>query len=160
MLNKPEGYVCSRTGQGSTTIYELLPKHYADLKPVGRLDKDSSGLILLTNDGNLANQLTHPSFRKTKIYEVTLDKPLTKTAQNKIEKGVQLDDGISQLNIKKIQNRYDRKFFVFMREGRNRQIRRTFGALGYKVVKLHRTGFGPYKLDGLETGQNKEIIVK
>lgn len=76
MLNKPAGYVVSRDGQGSDTIYDLLPVEHDRLKPVGRLDKDSSGLLLLTNDGDLANQLTHPSYQKRKIYEITLDKPL------------------------------------------------------------------------------------
>src|SRR5665213_2596758 len=83
MLNKPAGYVCSRAGQGSRTIYDLLPSEYHQLKPVGRLDKDSSGLLLLTNDGQLANQLAHPRYAKTKTYEVTLDKPLTKIDQAK-----------------------------------------------------------------------------
>src|SRR5581483_8687429 len=71
MLNKPVGYVCSRQGQGSQTIYTLLPPELHHLKPVGRLDKDSSGLLLLTNDGQLANQLTHPSYRKEKVYEIS-----------------------------------------------------------------------------------------
>ena len=66
MLNKPPGYVVSRAGQGSKTVYDLLPAEYRQLKPVGRLDKDSSGLLLLTNDGNLANELTHPRHAKTK----------------------------------------------------------------------------------------------
>ena len=76
MLNKPVGYVCSRDGQGSQTIYELLPADLHSLKPVGRLDKDSSGLLLLTNDGTLANQLTHPRYEKIKEYIVQLNKPL------------------------------------------------------------------------------------
>jgi len=76
-LNKPVGYLCSRASQGGVpTIYELLPKSLHHLKPVGRLDKDSSGLILLTNDGDFAHQMTHPSFYKIKRYLVTLDQPL------------------------------------------------------------------------------------
>ena len=69
MLNKPRGYVVSRDGQGSKTIYDILPPEYQQLNPVGRLDKDSSGLLLLTNDGELANQLTHPKYQKAKVYE-------------------------------------------------------------------------------------------
>ena len=76
ILNKPVGYVVSRDGQGSQTIYDLLPPELHQLKPVGRLDKDSSGLLLLTNDGQLAQELTHPRYQKTKIYEIRLDKPL------------------------------------------------------------------------------------
>ena len=75
-LNKPTGYVCSRRQQGNTpTIYSLLPPSLHHLKPVGRLDKDSSGLILLTNDGDFAHRMTHPSFHKTKIYKAHLDQP-------------------------------------------------------------------------------------
>jgi 16S rRNA U516 pseudouridylate synthase RsuA-like enzyme len=76
MLNKPVGFVVSRQGQGSRTIYDILPSEYHQLNPIGRLDKDSSGLLLLTNDGELANALTHPSYQKRKVYEVTLNKPL------------------------------------------------------------------------------------
>jgi 23S rRNA pseudouridine2605 synthase len=96
LLNKPRGYVTSRNGQGTKTIYDLLPSDYHTLKPVGRLDKDSSGLILLTNDGDLANQLTHPKYSKTKIYEVELDKPLEPLHQQIItDHGIELEDGKS-----------------------------------------------------------------
>lgn len=150
MLNKPVGYVCSREGQGAKTIYDLLPKQYHKLKPVGRLDKDSSGLLLLTNDGQLAHKLTHPSFKKQKVYEVTLGTALPQSHQNHIESGVQLEDGISRMKIFRIS---DFKFRALLHEGRNRQIRRTFQALGYKVIKLHRTQFGPYKLNNLSKGK-------
>jgi 23S rRNA pseudouridine2605 synthase len=76
LFNKPVGYVCSRKAQGENpTIYDLLPKDMYALKPVGRLDKNSSGLILLTNDGDFAHQMTHPKFAKVKVYQVTLDRP-------------------------------------------------------------------------------------
>ncbi|MBQ6396497.1 rRNA pseudouridine synthase, partial [Candidatus Saccharibacteria bacterium] len=84
-FNKPVGYVCSRRAQGDAkTIYELLPEKYQDLKTVGRLDKNSSGLILLTNDGDFAFKMTHPKFRKNKVYEVELDKPLEPLHQQMI----------------------------------------------------------------------------
>src|SRR5436190_1625361 len=73
VLNKPVGYVCSRDGQGSPTVYDLLPQTLHHLKPVGRLDKDSSGLLLMTNDGNLANELTHPRNQKQKVYQITIN---------------------------------------------------------------------------------------
>ncbi len=96
MLNKPVGYVVSRDGQGSKTVYDLLPEDLHNLKPVGRLDKDSSGLLLLTNDGKLANELTHPSSQKRKIYEIELNKSLAEEDFNKITKtGVNLEDGSS-----------------------------------------------------------------
>ncbi len=137
---------------GSRTIYDLLPPEYHQLKPVGRLDKASSGLLLLTNDGQLANQLTHPRYGKTKVYEVTLDKPLQADHQKQIEQGVQLSDGPSQLNLKPL-NINTNRYKVTMSEGRNRQIRRTFAALGDGVTTLHRTQFGPYQLDNLPSGQ-------
>lgn len=153
LLNKPVGYVCSRAGQGSQTIYDLLPAEYQQLKPVGRLDKHSSGLLLLTNDGDLANQLTHPRYAKTKIYQVTLDKPLAPLHQQMINDiGVQLDDGSSRLTLAK-QDDVGQAWQVTMQEGRNRQIRRTFAALGYNVTTLHRTHFGPYQLQSQKHGE-------
>ena len=147
MLNKPRGYVCSRRGQGSKTVYDLLPRSLAHLKPVGRLDKDSSGLLLITTDGQLANRMTHPRYEKQKIYEVTLDKPLAPPDKRKIEQGVKLDDGPSRLHfLTSPQPLTAVNYRVAISEGRTRQIRRTFAALGYKVIKLHRTDFGDYKL--------------
>lgn len=155
MLNKPVGYVCSRNAQarGVKTIYELLPDQYKALKTVGRLDKDSTGLILLTNDGDLAHQLTHPSFAKTKEYIVELDHALAPLHQQMISDfGIDLDDGPSQLLLERL-NDERTKFNITMHEGRNRQIRRTFAALGYQVKSLHRTTFGPYTLGDLASGK-------
>ena len=215
-FNKPVGYVCSRHAQGQApTIYEILPKKYHKLKTVGRLDKDSSGLILLTNDGDFAYQMTHPKFHKEKVYEVELDKPLEPLHQQMISDfGVILDDGPSKFMIMRKEEsnllsgafrsaaarelarsprgddatkrekselarisergsdvskdgrerRGARKnglapiYTVILTEGRNRQIRRTFAALGYKVTKLHRTNFGKYELSGLKSG--KCVIIK
>ena len=154
-LNKPVGYLCSRASQGGIpTIYELLPKSLHHLKPVGRLDKDSSGLILLTNDGDFAHQMTHPSFYKMKRYLVTLDQPLQPLHRQMINDfGVQLPDGPSRLTLERQHDGDDRRWIVQMSEGRNRQIRRTFAALGYTVTKLHRTDFGSYSLGSLKKGQ-------
>ena len=243
-FHKPVGYVCSRRAQGSApTLYELLPAKYRILKTVGRLDKDSSGLILLTNDGDFAFQMTHPKFRKTKVYEVELDHPLEPLHQQMIsDYGVMLEDGISKFKViaspfdvikdatsagngygggsllssrggggerpagsataKTIvagdaaggtparapagvgetaaagpagkmtattakpasktstttagpaDNRPNRiHFTVVLTEGRNRQIRRTFAALGYRVTRLHRTSFGKYELGNLPSGK-------
>lgn len=209
MLNKPTGYLCSRRSQGRVpTIYELLPKEYHSLKPVGRLDKDSSGLILLTNDGDFAHRMTHPSFHKTKVYEVELDTPLQPLHQQMIsDYGVDLEDGKSQFLVEKLESREVRKlkseratFFsedsafpaerddtrsqlesseseekdggselrhdgsekyqVTMHEGRNRQIRRTFAALGYAVTKLHRTSFGNYSLGDIKIGEHTLVDMR
>lgn len=193
MLNKPPGYVVSRVGQGSKTIYDTLPKKYLQLNPVGRLDKDSSGLLLLTNDGDLANRLTHPRYDKAKVYEVTLNKPLEPLHQQLIsDRGIMLEDGLSQFLVTRInspvrstggersepgeeQGWHKRSnvppeegqappekilqltdtYQITMHEGRNRQIRRTFAALGYTVIRLHRTQFGPYTLGDLEPGSTE-----
>lgn len=157
-LNKPAGYVCSRKAQGEfPTLYELLPAKYRDLKTVGRLDKDSSGLILLTNDGDFAFKMTHPSFTKTKIYEVELDHALEPLHQQEIaDFGIEIGDGVSRLGLTRLDDSRKR-WKVTMSEGRNRQIRRTFGALGYTVVRLHRTAFGPYSLSGLKPGEFIEV---
>jgi 23S rRNA pseudouridine2605 synthase len=160
MLNKPAGYIVSRDGQGSDTIYDLLPYGYDRLKPVGRLDKDSSGLLLLTNDGDLANTLTHPSYQKQKVYEVTLDKPLQPLHRQMIsDHGITLEDGVSKFELERLADGDDHRWKVIMSEGRNRQIRRTFASLDYKIVRLHRTVFGPYALDGLAEGSYKEITL-
>ncbi len=148
ILNKPAGYVCSRNGQGAKTVYDLLPTHLHHLKPIGRLDKDSSGLLLLTNDGQLAFNLTHPSKQKQKVYQVTLDKPLDTADKEAIAQGVELSDGLSTLKLKG----NNKQWTITMHEGKNRQIRRTFAALGYKVLTLHRTHFGSYRLQSLSTG--------
>lgn len=160
-FNKPVGYVCSRRAQGEApTLYELLPKEYQKLKTVGRLDKDSSGLILLTNDGDFAFQMTHPKFKKEKVYEVTLDRPLAPLHQQMIsDYGVMLDDGPSKFTVVTSTGPVERTHFtVLLSEGRNRQIRRTFAALGYRVTSLHRIQFGKYQLSGLEPG--KYVTIK
>lgn len=159
-LNKPAGYVSSRKQQGDNpTLYSVLPEEYHSLKPVGRLDKDSSGLLLLTDDGDFAYQMTHPKFYKVKTYTVTLGAALEPLHQQMIsDYGVQLEDGPSKLSLERIGE--DRKtWIVTMHEGRNRQIRRTFASLGYDVRTLHRTSFGAYRLDTLEPG-TFEIVSK
>ena len=190
-FHKPVGYVCSRRAQGDApTLYDLLPKKYHHLKTVGRLDKNSSGLILLTNDGDFAFQMTHPKFRKNKVYEVELDKPLEPLHQQMIsDHGIEIGDGVSRFKIiknepaislsREFRSRYEDlvtsplktgarsdprktvsqvRYTVILSEGRNRQIRRTFAALGYEVTKLHRTQFGKYELGDLKPG--KCVIIK
>lgn len=157
MFNKPVGYVCSRDGQGNKTIYDVLPDRLHHLKPVGRLDKDSSGLLLLTNDGQLAYELTHPKFEKIKKYKIALNRDLEEPDLIAITTdGIELVDGVSRLGLERI-NTQAKEWKVAMKEGRNRQIRRTFEALGYKVVKLHRTHFGPYQLGPLKPGSTKQV---
>jgi 23S rRNA pseudouridine2605 synthase len=157
MLNKPFGYIVSRDGQGSKTIYDLLLPEYQPLNPIGRLDKNSSGLLLLTNDGALANELTHPRYAKIKIYEIRLNQPLAPLHQQMInDRGLSLEDGLSKLQLEKLDDTgYDWR--ITMTEGRNRQIRRTFSALDYTVTRLHRTHFGSYQLGDLAKGKIKTL---
>ena len=156
LLNKPIGYVSSRKQQGEVpTLYSLIPEQYHALKPVGRLDKDSSGLLLLTDDGDFAYNMTHPKFYKVKTYEVSLDTDLAPLHQQMISDfGIELEDGPSKLSLEKRDSAKD--WLVTMHEGRNRQIRRTFSSLGYTVVDLHRISFGTYTLDTLKPGEFKE----
>ncbi len=161
-FHKPTGYVCSRRAQGDTpTIYELIPSEYHHLKPVGRLDANSSGILLLTNDGDFAYKMTHPKFAKTKIYHVRLNQDLAPLHQQMISDfGIQLDDGQSQLHLTKLRDDARDEWEVTMHEGRNRQIRRTFAALGYTVKKLHRIQFGPYALGDIKQGKFKLVDMR
>ncbi len=177
LLNKPVGYVCSRRAQGNApTIYSLLPSEYHALKPVGRLDRDSSGLLLLTDDGDFAHQMTHPKFTKTKVYHVALDHVLAPLHMQMIsDHGITLDDGVSRFVVTRremasgrwqvedgkkqlpIANSYipnaTHAYEVRMSEGRNRQIRRTFASLGYTVTALHRISFGNFSLTDEKPGE-------
>lgn len=161
-LYKPVGYVCSRRAQGDApTVYSLLPKELHQLKLVGRLDKDSSGLILLTNDGDFAYRMTHPKFAKTKIYKVRLDSELAPLHQQMIaDYGVQLEDGVSQFGLMRLSDDIRTDWQVTMAEGRNRQIRRTFAALGYTVTKLHRVQFGNYSLGDMKPKAYKVVAIQ
>lgn len=172
---KPYGYVCSRKSQGDAeTIYAILPEKYAGLKTVGRLDKNTSGLIVLTDDGDMAFQMTHPKFLKHKKYLTVLDRPLEPLHQQMIaDFGINLDDGKSQLGLTKYEEDYKilekeskiediaerQAWFIDMTEGRNRQIRRTFAALGYRVEFLKRLEFGNIKLADLKEGEFREITL-
>lgn len=156
LLHKPVGYVCSRNGQGAPTVYGLLPLKYHHLDIAGRLDKDSSGLVLLTNNGLLMQQLTHPSFLKEKVYIMHLDRALSQQHQEAIEKGVQLEDGKSALALQLL-SADKKQWQVTMHEGRNRQIRRTLAKLDYDVLKLHRISVGSYKLGTLKEQAFSEV---
>ena len=150
VYNKPVGLIVSRVHQGEAdTIYDHLPPEFERLRSVGRLDRDSSGLLVLTDDGDYAHRQTHPKFEKSKRYEVILNKPLSESDHKLLESGVALEDGTSRLGLPEVNGK---NVVVTISEGRNRQIRRSFEALGYTVVGLHRTEFGDLKLDTLKPG--------
>ena len=155
IFNKPPGCICSRTSQGKTkTIYDLLPKDFINLRSVGRLDKNSSGLLILTDDGDFTFKNTHPSFGKEKTYSVTLKFPITDSDIEKLTSGVMLDDGLSQMEIEKLS---DKKIKATLSEGRNRQIRRSIEAIDNVVTSLHRTSFGYLGIGNLRFGEWREF---
>ncbi len=167
LLHKPVGFVCSRRGQGAPSVYVLLPTDLQTLNIAGRLDKDSSGLLVFTDDGDLLYDLTHPSKQVAKSYQATLDKPLSAADQVTIaQKGVPLDDGISRFSVtaaSSAANTYKAPLNIVrvtMHEGRNRQIRRTFEALGYRVTSLVRLQHGPYNLGSLKPRQHMIMAAK
>lgn len=152
-FNKPVGYVCSRKGQGGDkTIYDLLPRDYAHLNPVGRLDKDSSGLMILSNDGDLVQKLSHPSSGKWKRYYIETNPKLNSNQLEQIHEGVELEDGLSKFEIEKS----GVGFIVRMQEGRNRQIRRTIDAVGSKITTLNRQAIGDNEIGDLKDGEWRE----
>lgn len=155
LYHKPAGVVCSRRRQGNTpTIYDQLPAELGGLNPVGRLDKDTSGLLILTNDGQLHQRLSHPSFGKQKEYEVELNRPLEAGDLDILKQGVRLEDGPSRPWVLSAGGKNLR---IKLSEGRNRQVRRTFQALGYAVTRLHRPAVESLNLGELLPGQWREI---
>lgn len=147
--NKPRGLICSHSKQGkSSTIFEDLPKTFASLKIAGRLDKDSRGLLILSSDGDLVNHLTHPSSRKQKTYLVRARLPINDMQLKKINAGIILKDGKSNLSAFRIKPDLLR---IVMSEGKNRQIRRTLEAIGVEVVDLERVAIGGLRLDWPES---------
>jgi 23S rRNA pseudouridine2605 synthase len=152
LLHKPADYLTTRSDERSRkTIYDLLPGGLPKLAHVGRLDKESEGLLLLTNDGDLAFRITHPKFKLEKEYLVTLDRELEAEDAAKTKKGVYLSDGRARFEaITKVNPRQVR---VILTQGIKRQVRRVFAALGYKVTRLQRVRIGPLNDLDLRSGQ-------
>lgn len=162
MLHKPPGYTTTKEDpHADKLVLDLLPKEMHYLSPVGRLDKDSEGLLLLTNDGTWAHGLTHPKFDLDKTYVVKVRGLLSRENQQKLEKGVLLDDpnepGLRKTAPCRIaQVRYndaDSEFQITIHEGRKRQIRRMLWSIGHKVYYLKRISIGSLKLGSLTIGQ-------
>lgn len=155
-FNKPRGYVCSHAQQEvGQTIFTLLPKNFASLKIVGRLDSESEGLVILSSDGDFVQALSHPSSGKEKEYVVALDIPLTGESLKKLGAGVKIDG--STRKFKSLSKISPTTFRVILSEGRNRQIRRMFEGLGYNVIKLQRIRVGKLSLGTLPSGKHKVI---
>ncbi len=156
-LHKPVGVVSTaRDTHGRPTVLDLVGAQGVRLYPVGRLDADSSGLILLTNDGELANRLTHPSFEVGKTYRATLaGAPIGENALRRLRSGVQLEDGPTAPA--QVRCLGEREIELTIHEGRNRQVRRMCDAVGHPVRALQRVRFGPLGLDGLAEGEHRRL---
>ncbi len=156
VLHKPAGVVSTaRDTHGRPTVLDLVPSAHR-LYPVGRLDSDSTGLILVTNDGELANRLTHPRYGVEKVYLAEVSpRPVDETALRALRNGVELDDGPT-LPARVRQTRPG-VLEVVLREGRKRQLRRMCEAVGHRVVALRRIAFGPLALGDLAEGQSRRL---
>ena len=161
ILNKPRGYICTKNDNlGRKTIYDLLPNK-ANLFSIGRLDYDTTGVLLVTNDGDLCYKLTHPKFNVDKKYYVFTDKKLSNSDILSIKKGIKLDNETLKANIKFLENINNGYFWdVVLTEGKNREIKRIFNFFDIKVLNLHRYEFSGLRMNGLKEGKFKKISKK
>ncbi len=162
MLNKPKGYITSLSDEkGRATVMDLLPEKYmkSGVVPVGRLDKDTEGILILTNDGDLAHRLTGPEFKVKKEYLVEIDKPLEEMDLKRISKGFFIHQIKTKTRPAKlsISDRSGKFIKMSIREGKKRQIRYSFKNLGYRVVRLKRIGYGPLEMQRLNKGEFREL---
>jgi 23S rRNA pseudouridine2605 synthase len=159
VLHKPPGCLTSLQSQGGKpTVYDLLPREAGTLPHVGRLDADSEGLLLLSNDGVLAQALTHPSRHVEKEYDVVLDRAFDAKFIPKLLKGIYLEEGRAKAAHVHLEGA--NKVRVVLTQGINRQVRRMFAALGYKVKRLTRTRLGPLRLGRLPRGSWRELSAR
>ena len=158
MLHKPKGYVSATEDKEHQTVLELVPEEYAgrNLFPAGRLDRDTTGLMIITDDGVMAHNILAPKKHVQKVYHVVLDIPVTEAMAEGFAKGVELNDGVCKEAELVITGEYAAK--VTLKEGRYHQIKRMFGCYGAKVVELHRLAMGDlYLPDDLSEGQCREL---
>jgi 23S rRNA pseudouridine2605 synthase len=156
-LNKPAGVVSTaRDTHGRRTVLDLLPASPSRLYPVGRLDADTTGLILLTNDGELANRLMHPSFEVPKTYRVKVARPpVREPALHALRSGVELEDGVTAPAL--VRRLHGDELDITIHEGRKRQVRRMCDAVGHPVKEIERIAFGPLRLGALQRGQARRL---
>lgn len=154
-LNKPAGVMSTARDPGGNPTVVSLVRSDRRLYPVGRLDADSTGLILLTNDGELANRLMHPRYGVQKSYRFATPSPLSESVLRRLREGVLLDDGPTAPA--KVRRLTPRSYEMTIGEGRNRQVRRMLEAVGSRVISLERVAFGPLRLEGLEPGAHRRL---
>ncbi len=164
---KPAGYITTADDEkGRKTIYDVIPPELKNLKPVGRLDKDSTGLIIMTNDGNLINEMTHPSIKVPKIYIVSVTGKITPEDGEKMFNGIEIetDSGEKKIAYAEIfpmeitNNKSMLKVTLY--QGINRQIRKMFALLGFEVISLKRVQHATVSIEGLKKGQIKPMKPK
>lgn len=157
---KPAGYITTCDDErGRKTIYDLLPENLAGLKPVGRLDKDSTGLLILTNDGELINALTHPSVKVPKVYMVTVNAQVKRSELEQMANGIEIEPNkiaYADIQVLEIDNKHT-EMQITLYQGMNRQIRKMFEYFGYEVKVLKRIRHATLNLNGLKRGEFKPI---
>ncbi len=157
---KPAGYITTCDDEkGRKTIYDLLPENMFGLKPVGRLDKDSTGLLILTNDGELINELTHPSVKVPKVYLVTIEAKVHKHELEQMVNGIEIEQGkiaYADIQVIDMDSRHT-EMQITLYQGMNRQIRKMFEYFGYEVKTLKRIQHATITLDGLRRGEFRPI---
>lgn len=159
-LNKPTGVVCTnRDPGGRPRAVDLVPESRERLFTVGRLDLNSEGLLLLTNDGELANRLTHPRYGVSKTYRVLVAGNPTREVLSQLKRGVHLAEGVARITGVTIKRRYKKSTVLEMvlQEGRNREIRRSLAGVGHKVMRLVRIATGPIRLGNLAPGEYRPL---
>ncbi|MBI2027738.1 MAG: rRNA pseudouridine synthase [Deltaproteobacteria bacterium] len=155
LFHKPKGYITAKSDpEGKPTIYDILPKKLHHLNPVGRLDLNTSGLLILTNDGPFIQKMAHPSFQIKKMYEAKIRGVLPEKLIERIKRGIRLEDGLARFENLQLMRVVGKNswFRVTVTEGRNRLIRRVFDQVGFSVVKLKRLQMGHYCLNKLPIG--------
>ncbi len=159
LLNKPAGVISSvRDPRGRATVLDLLPAaHKLRLYPVGRLDQDTTGLLLITNHGALTTRLCHPAYQVAKTYRLTLDRPLRVLHQRRLAAGLHLPDGPVQVSSLQGLGARRTRWQVVLHVGKNRIVRRLFAHLGYEVQQLDRVAYGPLTLQGVSRGQCRRL---
>jgi 23S rRNA pseudouridine2605 synthase len=161
MVNKPAGIITTTSDErGRQTVLDIIPEKYRHLRlyPVGRLDKDSTGLLLLTNDGELTYRLTHPKFEHEKEYLIHIEGVLKPEEKRKLEKGFELEDGMTYpVVVKEIKSPPPFNYSITMHEGRKRQVRRMLANLGYFIPALKRIRMGNLTLGNLREGAAREL---
>ena len=160
LLNKPKGYICSVSDEkGRKTVMDLMPQNAGRIYPVGRLDYDSEGLLIMTTDGELAQRLTHPSNEVPKTYLVKIEGTLTEAMLNPIRSGVEIEGYVTKkckAHIVETNKEYT-KIHITITEGKNREIRKMFAAIGKEVTLLKRIKIGEITLRGLDRGAYRKL---